>query len=415
MTKTIVALYDDLHDARRAVEKLVDIGITRDQINLMANDADKRHIESLDRDYDDHVDAGEGAAAGAMTGAVVGGIGGLLLGLGALVIPGVGPIIAAGPIAAALAGAGIGAVAGGLVGALVGWGIPEEEAHLYAEGVRRGGTLVLARVPDTAVDNATDVLEDFDPVDIDTRATSWRGEGWNRFEHESEPYTINKIENERSIYGSTSTTDQSTRVSTYPYPGEPITAQDGFSAYQTDFRNHYSKYYTNTDNDYTYYEPAYRFGYVAAHDTRYENRNWTDLEPALRRRWEIEHKAEGAWENFKDSVHYAWDKITGQTHAGDTYRNGFSTYDSDFRTHYDRYYTNTGKDYTYYEPGYRYGYAVANDPKYRGRDWNEVEPELRNRWEIDDKIEGAWENFKDSVHYAWDKVTGQTHNHPHHA
>ena len=87
--------------------------------------------------------AGEAATAGAITGGAVGGIVGVLAGIGALAIPGVGPLIAGGALASTLAGAGIGAAAGaGLLGALVGLGIPEEEARYYESGLKEGGILV---------------------------------------------------------------------------------------------------------------------------------------------------------------------------------------------------------------------------------------------------------------------------------
>ena len=86
--------------------------------------------------------APEGAATGAGTGAVVGGTLGWLAGIGALAIPGVGPLIAAGPIVAALAGVGVGGAVGGLTGALVGMGIPEYEAKRYEGRVKEGGILL---------------------------------------------------------------------------------------------------------------------------------------------------------------------------------------------------------------------------------------------------------------------------------
>src|SRR5262245_53436597 len=150
--KTIVALYDDLNEARRVVEDLVNNGVDREDISLMAGDPHGNYASELAVPESTANEAADGAAVGAVGGAVVGGLGGILLGLGALAIPGLGPVIAAGPIVAGLVGAGIGAAAGGLVGALVGWGVPEEEAAYYTEGVRRGATLVSVRSPDMMVD-----------------------------------------------------------------------------------------------------------------------------------------------------------------------------------------------------------------------------------------------------------------------
>lgn len=158
--KTVVALYDEIEDARHAIEELVDSGIARDDISLIARDVDNQYSRSIDGD-ETADNMGEAAIVGATSGAVVGGLSGVLVGLGALAIPGIGPVVAAGPVIAGLTGAGIGAVAGGILGALVGWGIPEEEAEYYAEGIRRGGTLVAVRVSDDRADDVIDVLEDY--------------------------------------------------------------------------------------------------------------------------------------------------------------------------------------------------------------------------------------------------------------
>ena len=104
-----------------------------------------------------------------------------LLGWALLAIPGIGPIVAAGPLVAALTGAGIGAVAGGLIGALTDVGVPEEEAGYYAEGVRRGGTLVTINAEDSMADQAIDILEDHNAVDVEQRASAWKQSGWTGY------------------------------------------------------------------------------------------------------------------------------------------------------------------------------------------------------------------------------------------
>jgi uncharacterized membrane protein len=138
------------------------------------------------------VDATDDVAAGAGIGAAIGGLGGLLVGLGALAVPGVGPVIAAGPLLAALTGAGVGAVTGGLVGALVDLGIPDEEAHVYSEGLRRGHVLVIAQVPDASVNAVTSMMERPGLVDIHRQADSWRASGWKRFDPEQEVVAPNQ-------------------------------------------------------------------------------------------------------------------------------------------------------------------------------------------------------------------------------
>ena len=135
---TVVGLFHNQADAERAIQRLKNEGFTENQIGVAIKDRQQQQ-ELIE---DTGTQAAEGAATGAVGGGVLGGVIGLLAGVGALAIPGVGPIIAGGALASTLAGAGIGAAAGGLLGALVGMGVPEEDAQHFDEGFRAGGTLV---------------------------------------------------------------------------------------------------------------------------------------------------------------------------------------------------------------------------------------------------------------------------------
>ncbi|QGG58312.1 hypothetical protein GE073_23865 [Paenibacillus sp. B01] len=139
MSKKIVGVYDTEQAAIEAIELLKERGVDSDDISILARD--KGDVSTIQEETGTM--APEGVAAGAAGGGMLGGMTGLLVGLGALAIPGIGPIVAAGPIAAALTGAAVGAGAGGLVGGLIGLGIPENEASLYHEYVQDGNILVL--------------------------------------------------------------------------------------------------------------------------------------------------------------------------------------------------------------------------------------------------------------------------------
>jgi uncharacterized protein (TIGR02271 family) len=169
-TRTITAMFDNYSDAREAVNRLEAAGIAHDRISIVSND--EAHAQYRDRD-----DA-SGAGTGATLGSLIGGGAGLLAGLGLLAIPGLGPVVAAGWLASTALGAGLGAAAGGLVGALTDAGVDETDAHAYAEGVRRGGTLVTVRADETEAARAEDILDDDGTVDMDERTESWRSEGW---------------------------------------------------------------------------------------------------------------------------------------------------------------------------------------------------------------------------------------------
>ena len=139
MTKKIVGIFDTEQEATRAIEGLHNQGFSNDEISVITRDRDElRHISD-----DTGTKAPEGVATGAATGGVLGGVTGLLAGIGALAIPGIGPILAAGPIVATLTGVAVGVGAGGIVGGLIGLGIPEDEAKEYEGYVESGKILVL--------------------------------------------------------------------------------------------------------------------------------------------------------------------------------------------------------------------------------------------------------------------------------
>jgi hypothetical protein len=137
--KKIVGIFYSDTEAIHAIEGLKDQGYNSDEISIIGKN--KADIDAVTDETGSK--APEGAATGAATGGVLGGATGLLAGIGLLAIPGIGPILAAGPIAATLAGVAVGAGTGGLVGGLIGMGIPEIEAKEYDSYVNDGRILVL--------------------------------------------------------------------------------------------------------------------------------------------------------------------------------------------------------------------------------------------------------------------------------
>jgi len=135
---SVFAVYTTRDEVERTITALRDRGFRATDVSVLWPD----NPGSKDLAHELHTKAPEGAAAGAGTGAGIGGTLGWLAGIGALAIPGIGPLIAAGPIVAALAGAGAAGAVGGLTGALVGYGVPEIEAKRYEGRVRKGGILV---------------------------------------------------------------------------------------------------------------------------------------------------------------------------------------------------------------------------------------------------------------------------------
>ena len=134
----VFGIYRDRIGVERAVDELKAAGYRNTDISVLFPE----NVGTKDFAHEKATKAPEGTATGAGTGAVIGGTLGWLAGIGALAIPGVGPLIAAGPIVAALTGVGVGGAIGGLTGALVGMGIPEYEAKRYEGRVKEGGILL---------------------------------------------------------------------------------------------------------------------------------------------------------------------------------------------------------------------------------------------------------------------------------
>lgn len=159
----VYGIYNSREAAEGAVDRLLAANFRNEDISVLLQD----NVGTKDFAHEKHTKAPEGATTGAVAGGVIGGTLGALIGLGALAIPGVGPLIAAGPIIGALTGVGSGGVVGGLIGALVGMGIPEYEAKRYEGRIKQGGILLSVHCDDENwVDKAKHVLRETGAEDI---------------------------------------------------------------------------------------------------------------------------------------------------------------------------------------------------------------------------------------------------------
>jgi hypothetical protein len=199
MTSTISRLYDNYADAQATVTKLEAAGVPHSDISIVANNSDNWFDGKKDRDGDGVDDRAEAAGTGAGIGAGIGGAAGLLTGLGLLAIPGLGPVVAAGWLAATAVGAAAGAATGGIVGALTEAGVSKDDAPLYAEGVRRGGTLVTAKVADVDKSRLEAVL-DTSVVNLRDRSAAWQKTGWTGYDPASQPFGAEEVRKERTLY-----------------------------------------------------------------------------------------------------------------------------------------------------------------------------------------------------------------------
>ena len=174
---TVIGVFKSREDAERAIGELRRQGFTQEEISIISKKQGehtgresvieagklwsrgyKSDVAGREEIYDDDI------TDGALTGGTLGGIGGLLLGAGALAVPGLGPIIAAGPIAGALSGA----FAGGIAGGLIDWGIPSASSHRYEQRIAEGGILALIKTSAAKINQAAAVLRQNGAFDVET-------------------------------------------------------------------------------------------------------------------------------------------------------------------------------------------------------------------------------------------------------
>lgn len=440
MATNVVGLFESWNEAQNVVRDLVNSGISRDDISIVANDAAGAYSE---REVGG-TQAAEGATSGAVGGGMVGGVLGLLVGLGALAIPGIGPVIAAGPLAAALGsagagalvGAGAGAATGGLLGGLVGLGIPDEDAEVYAEGIRRGGALVAVNTSDDRVDSVAMIMQQHNVIDIDERASQWRSSGWTGFDANAQPYTSHEIDTFRTSTAGTTTGGRMDASATVDAParrdldrGEEVlpVVEEELQIGKRQVQRGGVRVHTKTEERPVEEQVNLREERVHV-ERRPVDREVTNAdmnafkeasfevtetaeEPVVAKRARVIEEVvvrkdvEERTETVRDTVRRQ-DVHVHETggEAVTTGASGFDTFDRDYRTHFSSLGT-SGYTYDQYQPVYRYGYDLANDRRYAGREWADVEADARRSWE--ERNPNSWEDFKDSVRYAWDRARGR--------
>jgi hypothetical protein len=206
MLITICRLYESYADANRVILALEAEGLSASESSVISNNSDTwykatktpnvvplRKSGATGEAADAKV---EGAAIGAAIGATAATAASLVT---MLALPGVGAVVGAGWLAAMLGSMAIGGVTGGLLGALTNAGISEEDAHVLVEGVRRGGTLVAARVPQTELPRIEAIMNQ-SAVKLKERCDLYRKSGWQSFDPNAVPYTADQVRSERALH-----------------------------------------------------------------------------------------------------------------------------------------------------------------------------------------------------------------------
>jgi hypothetical protein len=304
MDRSVAALYDTIEQARHAVQELVQSRFKRESISLVAVDSMGHYARHLNTEAkgEDGVTTGQGAGFGAVIGALTG----TLFALSALTIPGVGPVIAAGPVLAALTEAGVGMVAGsitgGIVASLVKSGVPRDEAALYSEGVRRGGSLVIVATDDAHYAQARTLLDVHNPIKIRELVSTTVTESTHSDDTQRHRYNASPTTQRNSNRGEN--VDAAAKPVDFNTPADQVT----FEYHLSDYRTNYNAHYANRGYDFNQFLAAYRYGYILGTLPRYQNNDWADIEEEAERGWE-KHHPNYPWDIFKGAVRYALDSV----------------------------------------------------------------------------------------------------------
>lgn len=183
--------------------------------------------------------------------------------------------------------------------------------------------------------------------------------------------------------------------------GMRVYSRDASSSLSSDddFRKDWQTNYSSLGGSYDDYAPAYRYGSQMRSDSRYAGRHWDDIESDLRSDWDTRYGASGSstWEKMKAAIRRGWDKITPDSDSDSSY----------YRSHWESNYSSLGGGYDDYEPAYRYGSQMRNDARYTGRNWDDVESDLRSDWDTRYSKDGVstWEKMKAAVRHGWNRMT----------
>ena len=387
MAKTLVALYDTCTDAERVVQELITDGFARSDMHLALDHTEGCETQHAAVEWDSAY-AGEN-----------------------------------------------------LLETLADLGVPYDEASAYAEGVRRGGALVVVESSDDRAERGMAILQRLHPVDIHARTAQWRQEGWT----DTAASATTSTPMASTATATRSAQEQAraqTRVAnqgatTRRVEGDkemtiPVVEEDISIGKREVERGHVRIYSRVTERPVEESvrlreekvtverrpvdRPATDADFAAAGKEVIEMTEKAE-EPVVTKQARVveevvvhkdvtEHTETVRGVERHTEVDVQREPETATQTRRVTAPQGFAAYDPTFREHYTTAFANSGVAYTTYEPAYRYGYELGTNERYRGRDWAALEAEARRDWET--RHPSTWERFKDAVRYGWNSVRTRT-------
>jgi uncharacterized protein (TIGR02271 family) len=385
MAKTLVALYDTVTDAEQVVQELIADGFTRSAIHLALDSTKSRTAPSASVERDA---AYEGAH---------------------------------------------------MIETLADLGVPYDEAYAYAEGVHRGGALVVVESSDDREERGMEILRRLHPVDIHERTAQWQHEGWTGYDATAMTSTprasaATATRSAQEQARATARVDQGTRTRRVEGQEEvtvPVVEEDIAIGKREVERGHVRIYSRVTEQPVEESvrlreekvtverrpadRPATEADFAAAGKDVIEMTEKAE-EPVVTKRARVVeevvvHKdVTEHTETVRGTARHTDVDVQREPETATATRRvttqDFATYNADFRQHCATAFAGKGAVYTEYEPAYRYGYELGTHERYRGRDWVALEADARRDWEA--RHPNTWERFKDAIRYGWDKVRART-------
>jgi hypothetical protein len=407
--RTVVGLYDAREDARDTIESLFEAGFPRERIS-MATQHKSRKVTEEERDRRADPPADQEALSG---------LSNLLIGLGTVSLPALGVIVAAGPLAGVLTGGSN----GGLVGGLVELGIPREEAEIYAEGVRRGATLILVQSDESQLNEARALMGRHHPIDIDRQSKGWRERGWQGYDSDGRPLDEREVEQERAgdqereiardapertAEGFRAEDRQGIRVRTYEV-SQPIEEKVQLH------HEHVNVEHLELDRDIGTADFALESGeeeVIELHET--EEEVIIEKRPRVVGQVRIIKGVDAETEIIRETARrreVEVDRIEGtedvvvadQPERRDKQTDSdpdYEAYEKEFLRHYERHLAENGHGFSFYRPAYIYGCRLARREQARDRGWSEIEAEARRRW-LEANPDTSWIEVDSAVHESY--------------
>lgn len=267
-------------------------------------------------------------------------------------------------------------------------GVSDNDADAYAEGIRRGGTLVTVAVEDNRAEKAVQIMNRYSPIDIHQRASQWRTEGWSAQE------STHKVEGEETI----PIVEENIDIDKRQVEGGGVRVSSHMSEVPVEEEVSLRKEHVEVERR-AVNRPAsaadldtFKEGTIEMTETSEEA--VVTKEARVVEEVVVSKDVEQVTQMIRDTIRHTEvdvKQIPAESHK-------------QFRTHYDSNYTSSKLDYdSHYEPAYSYGYTLGNTESLRDSRWEDIEPQVRQRWEESDN-DSLWDDIKDAVRQGWNSV-----------